>query len=296
MSTVPIDLGAWARERTDPRTAEFRQAIHTILRALERVQGGSAWLALKGAVLLSIRYEFTRMTRDIDFSTARPFGEFDTRSFLANLDVSLTEAVEALPYGLACRIQSHEVRPARQDANYQTLHIGIGYAPKGDPARLSRLMRLQSPVKVTIDLSFNEPLCRLEILDEGGDLRIPAYALSDFFAEKLRAILQQPSRNRYRPQDALDLHVLLARPETVDPEFKRNVFSALTEKSAARELPIDRASIRHPEVRRRSETDYALLAHEITIDLPAFEQVFEAVAAYYESLPWGTLGSAAKPN
>lgn len=287
MTRPNVDLPAWVNAADDSRTLEFRQAVHTILYALESLPGASAWLALKGAVLLSLRYGFTRMTKDVDLSTFRLYRDFDLKGFLAEFSNALTMATEALPYGLACRVQSHKVEPPGHDATYQSLHMKTGYAPKADARRLQRLMRPDgASTVVTVDLSFNEPFCNIEILNDGGRVEIPAYALTDFIAEKLRAMLQQEVRNRTRPQDALDLLMLLKRPESRATEFKDRVLSALRTKSEARELSIDRHSMRNPQIRKRSEKDYATLADQISIELPPFDTAFEAVIRYYESLPW----------
>jgi len=85
---------------------------------------------------------------------------------------------------------------------------------------MRRMVRGTGSAQVlTMDLSFNEPLLTLEWLDPGErGPRIPAYSLHEFVAEKFRAILQQPRRQRNRPQDAFDIDVLLStQPELQDP-------------------------------------------------------------------------------
>jgi len=41
-----------------------------------------------------------------------------------------------------------------------------------------------------------------------------------------------------------------------------------------------------PEIMERSQKEYPRLADEITEPLPAFEEVYGLVRAFYESLPW----------
>jgi predicted nucleotidyltransferase component of viral defense system len=280
-------LRNWVEAGTDARNKEFRQAVHTILRAISSIPRAAERIALKGAILLSIRYRFTRTTKDIDFSTARHYDTFDKNEFLDELSTTLTSATDELPYGLACKIHSHEIRPSHQGANYPTMEVRIGYAPKLDTRRLRRLLGPNgSPTRLTLDLSFNEPLCDLEILGAGSTDELLAYSLTDFVAEKLRAMLQQPVRNRWRPQDALDIYVLLNRQELHDPKTKSRILDTLRTKSDARDLTVEQQSMRDPEVRKRSARDYPTLASQIEIELPPFDKVFGAVTDYFESLPW----------
>jgi hypothetical protein len=288
MTRSAVDLPAWVSAAGAERGAlEFRQAVHTILHALESVPGTSTWLALKGAVLLSLRYGFSRTTTDIDFSTTRLAGEFDVDEFRAAFAAELSAATEILPHGLACRIQSHRVDPPGAGASYPTLRIRVGYAPKAEPRRLRKLMSVTgSPNVVTVDVSFNEPAPTIDVLDDGGRILIPAYALQDFLAEKLRAILQQTVRNRFRPQDALDVFILPKRTETRTAAFRVQVLRSLLTRCDARELPIDALSMRDAGIRQRSERDYASLAAQVEGELPPFAPTFDAVVAFYESLPW----------
>ena len=172
----------------------------------------------------------------------------------------------------------------------------VGYAPKAEPRRFRKLRSpTGSPNTVTVDISFNEPAPTLDFLDDGGRIEIPAYALQDFVAEKLRAILQQTVRNRYRPQDALDVFVLLKRQETQTAAFRAQVLRSLLTRSDARDLAISATSMRDMEIYRRSERDYATLADQVPGELPPFASTFEAVVRFYELLPWslghGTAGT-----
>ena len=163
-----VALERWVGAADDAADREFRQAVHTVLDTLASIPGLSQWIALKGAILLAVRYDFTRPTRDVDLSTAKRLQDVDVEAFLEDLRQALPASVERLPYGLACRLQSHEIRPPGAEASFPTLRISIGYAPSLDPARLRRLMHgTGSAQTLTMDLSFNEPLLTLEWLGLG---------------------------------------------------------------------------------------------------------------------------------
>jgi hypothetical protein len=288
-STHGVELARWVAAADDRTDREFRQAVHTVLDALAAIPGTSEWIALKGAILLALRYDFTRPTRDVDLSTAKRLQDFDVQTFLSDLRAALPASVERLPYGLACRLQSHEIRPSFAGATFPTLRATVGYAPSLDGARMRRMIRgTGSAHTLTMDLSFNEPLLTLEWLDLGTQgPRIPAYSLNEFVAEKFRAILQQPGRKRNRPQDALDIDVLLAtQPALHGADARTDILRILRAKSVERALLLSRGALRDPAVRQRSAHDYAPLAAQLPIALPPFEAMFERVTVYFESLPW----------
>ena len=288
-----VSIARWVDEADDRRDREFRQAVHTILDAVAAIPETSEWIALKGAILLALRYDFTRPTRDIDFSTARRVQDVDVERLLSDLSQALPASAGRLPYGLACRIQSHEQRPASAAASFPTLRIKVGYSRQLDSRRMRQLQGQSGSTQiVTIDLSFNEPLLALDWLSiDAANPTIRAYSLVDFVAEKLRAMLQQPIRNRFRAQDALDLGYLLRSQPALQTALTRlAVLTTLRAKSAERQVPVRRDGLRDPEVRRRSERDYAAFAAQLTGSPLPFDEVYDSVKDWYESLPWGRDG------
>lgn len=285
-----IDVRAWVADAADPRDREFRQCVHTILHALSTLPEVTESIALKGAVLLSLKYQLTRATRDIDFSTEARINGFDVEAFVARFRAALTQATDALPYGLVCNIQKHEIDPPRVDATWPTLRVNVGYAPALDRARMRKLRSDSgTPTLITFELSFNEPLVALELLalEDNEQTTLRAYALSEFVAEKFRAMIQQPIRQRARPQDALDLYTLLQRePNLRTPDTMERILETLVTKSTSRNITVTRESLQNPDIRRRSSEGYVTLASSVAFDMPSFETVYPAVADYYESLPW----------
>jgi predicted nucleotidyltransferase component of viral defense system len=149
-------------------------------------------------------------------------------------------------------------------------------------------MRGEAPHVVRVDFSLNEPLGGPVLLEIGENRSIQVYSFQDLVAEKLRAVLQQQIRNRMRKQDIYDLHFLInnSTDHTIE-ETRTGVLYSLKEKAAARNLAIDRDSMRNPEIYRRSSKEYELLVHEIEGPLPDFDDAYNLVRSYYEALPWG---------
>jgi predicted nucleotidyltransferase component of viral defense system len=288
---TPEAMAAWVAAAPDAPTRELRMAVHTILAAVSRAPRLPNLMALKGGILLALEYQGDRFTRDIDFSTAKTVPELSVDGVAEELAAVLRLQVQMLDYGLDCRIQGRELKPPGETRTWPTLQLRIGYAPISDPARHRRLLSGKSPTVLALDLSYNQVITAVELVSIPGGGEVKAYALPDLIAEKLRAMLQQPSRHRNRRQDVYDLYRLLARPEVRDGAFEAAVLQALKAKSSGRNLAVNRESIADPEVRRRSQRDYAYLQAEIASELPEFERAYAAVRDYYEHLPWDHLRS-----
>ena len=277
---------AWVDTSIDQPTRELRQAVHTILVAVATAPRLPKLLVLKGGILLALRHAGDRFTRDIDFSMRETPREADVEGVVAELKSALVLAVELLDYGLDCRVQHHELRPSDPTKNWPTLQMTVGYAPKIDRSRSARLHRGEAPDVVSLDVSYNEVITAVEIMNivGGGDIRTST--LSDLLAEKFRAMLQQSQRRRTRRQDLYDLFRLLTASDQKNLELRGLVLSALREKSFGRGLLVSRESLRQPDIRTRSKAEYHLLTAEISSDLPDFDETYAAVQDYYEGMPW----------
>lgn len=84
-------------------------------------------------------------------------------------------------------------------------------------------------------MSLNEPICRTVEIDIASSNPLQVCQLEDIVAEKLRALLQQPLRNRHRPQDVLDICVAVLENPNLDVKL---VAEFLLEKANARDVPI----------------------------------------------------------
>lgn len=264
----------------------FRRAVHVVLHAVATSPALSRTLCMKGGILMALHYESERHTTDIDFSTPEPFSEEAEGNFRDAFEKALAIAPEALGYSLELRMQSFRVDPGR-DKTYVTLRLTVGYAEKGTPIH-KRLLAGHCPHVVGLDYSFLESIPELEKIDIDEDGTIQVYGLSTLFAEKLRALLQQPIRGRTRRQDIYDLSYLLrSQPALSSPETKSGVLGTLKKKCAERQIDAKIDTFRDPEIKSRAAKEYDTLAEELPAGtLPPFDESYSAVANYYESLPW----------
>jgi len=282
------DIQTWVDEAHSDDNREFREAIHTILAAISNDNKLKANMVLKGGILLAVRYQSHRYTKDIDLSTEKTLDEISPEDVQKTLDDSLALTAETLDYDLDCKVQSCKVMPAHQEKpTFPSIKLKVGYAYKGTPKH-RRLLALQSPTAISIDYSLNELTPNIEKFNLAEGEEILVYSLTDLIAEKIRSILQQAKRNRSRRQDIFDLHLILSSDITVDNTEKQKVLNSLIEKSEARDISPDQASLEDAGIRKRSQAEYHTLADEIDGDLPDFDESYDMVVEFYKSLPWPT--------
>ncbi len=282
-------ISSWVKEKNNPLPQAFRQAVHTILFAISHSRDLYPQMIMKGAILLAIRHNCIRNTKDIDFSTSKMVREFDKDRFLSDLADNLILATEILDYGIDCRIQSSKFKPSSPDATFPTLKIKVGYAYKHERNSHKRLLAGNCSQVVEIDYSFNEATYSMEkiFLENGGTLL--TYSATDLIAEKFRAILQQRQRNRTRRQDVYDLYYLFHHRQPFTDEEKSKIFDSLVKKAAARGITVELYSMRDPEIRRKSGKEYDRLQSEIIGELPEFDTAYSYVRSFYENLPWSNI-------
>ena len=285
MSSLLPDIPAWVAQ-APAGEREFRQAVHVLLHAVATSPQLSRSLCMKGGILMALHYRSERYTSDIDFSTPDPFTIEAEEEFRDALERALAIAPETLGHDLDCRVQSFKVDPGH-DKTFVTLRLKVAYARPSTPAH-KRLAAGQGAQVLGLDYSFNESIPDQEFveIDDTGTLRV--YGLGTLVAEKLRALLQQVVRGRNRRQDIYDLDFLLrTQPQMQSPSFKARLLGGLVIK--CRERGVDPApdTFDDPKVRAHAEADYSSLVQELPEGkLPSFEESFDAVAAFYRSLPW----------
>ena len=233
---------------------------------------------------MSLVHGSPRMTTDIDLTAGfQPQAGIDA-VILDKLDSVLPGTVAKLGYvGARAVVHRVEVWPKKfadniEEASWPALKAFIRY--------YSGSGRRRYEDRFKIDISFNEPAVRhVEILDIGGDGRLPAYAPAEVVAEKLRAILQQPVRDRIRHQDVFDIEFLLREYE-FDAAQKASILEALIEKCQSRGIDPGIDSFEDAEIRERAGRAWPLIKLETGGDLPEFGHCYETVRQFYRQLPW----------
>ena len=279
------DIASWVDREEEPRKRQLREAIHTVLFAIANKTFLNVKMIMKGGILLAIKYDCSRYTTDIDFSTDIKSSSFDREKFISELQSGLTIATESLEYGMACQVQSAKLNPPGPGATFPTLQIKVGYAYKNDKKGYKGLLDRRAINVVKIDYSFNEKTQNIELMELAGGGTLNVYSFIDIVAEKMRAILQQVKRNRFRRQDVYDIFFLLEEYSEPSDDEKQKIL-ALREKSDSRGVNVSKDSMSNKEVIERSKKLYHHLSSEVEGDLPDFEVAYTRVKELYESLPW----------
>jgi predicted nucleotidyltransferase component of viral defense system len=284
---IDVDVRAWVEAaNTDPELYRARQVTEIALATIGASAKLSRILVLKGGALMALAFESVRLTRDVDFTAeAEPDGFAD--ALRHELDRDMPRVAMRLGYlELALKIQSIKMKPRKdrfEEHDFPALLVKVASARQGPEQK--RLEAGHATRTVSIEISFRDPVFSSQILQlNDGPARVRAFTLEELIGEKLRALLQQPIRNRYRRQDVYDIAYLLEF-HAMSPEARAHVIKILRLKCGSRGIVPTIESIDDPEVIRRARDDWGSLQLEIS-DLPPFEDRFARVADFYRSLPW----------
>ena len=142
---------------------------------------------------------------------------------------------------------------------------------------------MKSTQVIPIEISSNDVICSYEYMPiDSGLPRVKIATIEDIIAEKLRALLQQPIRNRERRQDVLDIAVLIR----LHPEINRSdVGRFLVLKCEARDIDARKSSFFDPEIRRRAAIDYDALEATTRVLFIPFDEAWESLIAFVSELP-----------
>lgn len=282
---IEVEIEAWVEQA--PRGQQgFREAVHIILDGIGHSQNLSAKMVMKGGLLLAIRYESSRYTRDLDFSTSEKYSTENAEALLTELRDGLITAEDRLPYSTLCRLQSYQVQPKGENRTHQNLALKIGFADRGNKGQMARLEAGSATQVVEIDYSFNEAVIDVEVLELDGGATIHSYTLINVLAEKMRSLLQQPLRRRNRRQDVYDIWLLLESGPALAADDLSKIHEILVASCNSKGITPEIRSMESEEVISMARTGYQELAADVDGELPSFDQAMERVANLYRSLPW----------
>ena len=288
-TVLKIDLPGWVdRAKANNKAYSQRQATEIILYAIATDPYLKDWLYLKGGVLMGLVYDSPRQTDDIDFSSATAINpDNDTaNTFKSLMNPALQNAAMKLRYpDIVMRVQTMKGKPPAiyPNAKYPSLEIKIAYARRHS-LQEDRLRKGRASSTIELSISFKEEVDKTQVLEIADGASLLAYSLIDLIAEKYRALLQQPKRNRYRRQDVYDLDILI-RTLGLDDETKTMILAGLVKKCKSRNVPLNPNSIGLAEIKKRARSEWNSMELEIG-ELPDFDSCFERVSTFYHQLPW----------
>ena len=287
-SPIKIDAAGWVEQaQTNPAAHRQRQGVVTILNAIAAKAPLNKKMFLKGGILMGLAYDSPRQTVDIDLTTSLK-AENDAGEWIrGQLDEELPRVADRLGYNeLVIAVQSAKWQRGGfpDTAEFPALRLTVGYAPRGT-SQENALKRGFAANVIGIDISFNECLGHIQILEITGGQELFAYGLADLIAEKYRAVLQQVTRNRNRQQDIFDLDLLISGND-INDQLRTQILEVFIEKCRSRELEPTQTALGVPEVKERSGAEWETMELEVGA-IPDFEGCYTRVSEFYESLPWG---------
>jgi len=265
-------LESWAEAAGVTRQeARVRLAQYGVLRAIAASTILRTSLVLKGGNALDFVWAPNRSTRDLDFTATEELGDEVALRSVVEAALSRTRSILDTRF----RLQKLERQPPGPDKTRVTWQASIGYAHRDDKRSLSKLAASESVSNIVpVEISLNDPVCEAVVV-ERADLRdVRVCTLEDIVAEKLRALLQQEVRNRYRPQDLLDIACVLETNAALDIA---KVARFLAIKAQARDIIVSKAAFAAPELKRRTKELYAGMEGTTRVRFPDFDAAWLAL-------------------
>lgn len=285
---VDVDIRAWVEAvRADPTRYRDRQVTEIVLAAIGLAPSLNTSLILKGGAVMALAFKSNRQTGDVDFSSIVEPADFAEKA-VEELNALLPRAAITLGYlNLLCRVQTVKKMPRPlnfEEHDFPALLLRIGSAQRGTKEE-PKLAEGKASRVLDIEISFRDQVYAFQELNlTGAGVAVRAFTIHEIIAEKMRALLQQPIRNRNRRQDVYDIAYLIEGHDLSDDD-KQTILNTLIEKCRTRGISAKRDSIDNPEIKRRAEADWNTLALEIG-ELPPFEQRFAMMHELYLALPW----------
>lgn len=286
---VDVDIRAWVEgARENPDRYRDRQVTEVVLAAIGLTPSLNQNLVLKGGAVMALAFKSNRVTADVDFTaTVEPEGFAD--EVVEDLNRNLPRTAIRIGYPkLLCRVQAIKKMPRPvnfEDFEFPALRLRIGSAERGTNEE-KRLQAGRAIRVIDIEISFRDQVYAFQELNlTRPGVAVRAFSLHEIIAEKLRALLQQPIRNRSRRQDVYDIAFLISEND-IDESDKKIIHETLLKKCRSHGIEPTSEAIDDPEVRARAEKEWHTLGLEMGGDLPPFDERFSMMRELYVSLPW----------
>ncbi len=269
-------IDTWSKENqvtTEQARARFMEFVILSCIALNRKTRIS--LILKGGNALRFAYQSPRSTRDLDF-TAEMEEIIDSEDEIRKL---LTSSLKLSNdnFGVKAKCQSVKRKPSAPEASTPTFLIKVGYQFPED-RYFNNFEEKDFSTTVPVEISLNDLVCDTQ--EWAGVSGLKVCSLDDIIAEKLRSLLQQKIRDRYRWQDVYDICTYVRR----GGYEKEKVAIFLKEKCKIRNIEASKSSF-NADIRDRASMNYD---ERVKIQVPSnfipFDEAWNAVISLVKTL------------
>ncbi len=273
------EVASWSRVNettTDEARKRFMEFV--ILNCIASDGVTRENLSLKGGNALRFAYQSPRSTLDLDF-TADAEGIPDNADAIRGI-LDKAFAFAHRRFDVKAKCQRVKRNPKNPDATRPTYDIGVGYQFPGD----RYFNNFESHHKITtvipLEVSLNDLVCGTAKWAGVQGLRV--CSLEDILAEKLRSLLQQKIRNRYRWQDACDICMFTRRKGAEIDRAK--IAEYLKRKSEIREIEVRKSNF-DDEIRKMAAFEYDVkIKNEAPQDFIPFDEAWREVILLVQSL------------
>ena len=278
------EIATWANANgATIEEARHRHAQYAALCGIASIPSLQASLVLKGGNAIDFAWFPNRSTRDLDFSLDESDDHLDANVEALRDHLERALRVATGQFGIAFAVNSVRQQPPGEGRTFVTYEARVGYGLPHEPQLLIRMQNNQpSPHMLPIEISINEPICDsiLFTIDERFP-RLRVSTLEDIVSEKLRALLQQPIRNRNRRQDVLDIAVIVQSTSNLD---RQQISRFLQTKAAARGVPVSKAAFYEHEIADRARVDYGELMATTRTSFIPFDEALGIVLGLVDEL------------
>lgn len=279
------DIGDWAKNADVPvAEARIRYAQYHLLHAIAGSRQLREVLVFKGGNALDFVLEPNRSTTDLDFTLNALSGQSLPNADALERQLQTTFEQASVHSDLLMEMNPFKQQPPGNEKTRHSFVVRVGYAMRDELGVRQRMQRgLRSSRVIPIEISGNDVVGDSQLMRiSPGMPQIRVATAEDIIAEKLRALLQQPIRNRTRRQDVLDIAVMLKRRSDFDLEA---LAEYMDKKCRARDIEPSRSSFQNPEIKRRAQVEYDELRHSTRVLFIPFEEAWELVIELVKSLP-----------
>lgn len=259
-------------------------AIITVFRAIALSDDLSNELVLKGGNALKYIFNSPRASVDLDFTEVTSYSnisEEELNRLLKNLCDQLDESLHQVKKPVSFTdllVQSSTVKPANVDYRENpAFEIKIGYSKSKDRTP-------PYPDVVKLEITLNDIICEnIPYEVDGKNIRV--CSLDDIVAEKLRALIQQKTRNRFRPGDVFDIWFFHTR---LKHRFNYDKISDFLVKKSEGKIDLSlvrKATFSSDDVRERAKEGFEEVEERVSgITFPTFEEAYKQVLVLVEKL------------
>ena len=278
------EVGRWA-EANEVSLVEARRRFvqFVVLSAIAGNRSLQSSLVFKGGNALDFMWQPNRSTLDLDFSVDHQEIAFAIEEDVIGSLFETSLRMVSQRFTVHTTVHSVKQQPPGPNRTFPTFVVRIGYALPDEPRLRARMDQGRPSANILdVEISINETIGAASTTQlEGSRLPLRIATLEDIVAEKLRALLQQPIRNRERRQDLLDVAVVVRLHESLDRQQVSHYFQA---KCNARGIAPSRTMFRNPEILQRASVDYDRLQETTRSVFIPIEEAWELVMQLVDDL------------